>query len=64
MATHQLARIFELNFSEESKFPWAEYAEAMTRTAGLGALAIVARLDDRDKVTLRYSLPPLLFGHG
>lgn len=60
MATHQLARIFELNFSEESKFPWAEYAEAMTRTAGLGALAIVARLDDRDKVALRYSLPPLL----
>jgi hypothetical protein len=32
----------------------------MTRTAALGALAILARLDDRDKVTLRYSLPPLL----
>ena len=58
--THQLARIFELNFSDETKFPWAEYAEAMTRTAGLGTLAIVARLDDRDKVALRYSLPPLL----
>ncbi len=59
-ATHQLARIFELNFSEESKFPWGEYAEAMARTAGLGALAIVARLDDRGKGALRYSLPPLL----
>ena len=60
IATHQLARIFELNFLEESKFPSVEYAEAMTRTAGLGALAIVARLDDRDRVALRYSLPPLL----
>ncbi len=59
-ATHQLARIFELNFSDVSKFPWKEFGEAMARTSGLGALAIVARLDDRDQAALRYSLPPLL----
>ncbi|MBZ9757316.1 hypothetical protein LB524_18690 [Mesorhizobium sp. ESP6-5] len=59
-ASHALARILELNQSEDSKFPWIEYAASMTPTAGLAILATVARLDDRDVARLGLSLGPAL----
>ena len=59
-AGHNLARILELNQSEDSKFPWIEYAQAMVPVAGLGILAMIARLDDRDKSDLGLSLGPAL----
>lgn len=59
-AGHTLSRILELNQNEDSKFPWIEYAQTMVPTAGLGTLAIVARLDDRDKAHLGLSLGPAL----
>ena len=59
-AAHDLARIFELNQSDDSKFPWVAYGKAMATVAGTTSLAMVARLDDRDKAGLGHSLPPLL----
>jgi hypothetical protein len=49
-----------INQSEASKFPWIEYGHAMASVAGAPSLAIVARLDDRDKAKLGLSLGPLL----
>jgi hypothetical protein len=58
---HSFATTCELNLPEESeKFAWVTYAQAMSRIAGAGALANVARLADRRKVDMSYSLPPLL----
>ena len=57
---HSLARIFELNQNEDSKFPWIEYAQTMAPLAGLASLAMTARLDDRDKASLGLSLGPTL----
>lgn len=59
-AAHDLARILELNLSEDSKYPWLEYANAMVPVAGLGILATSARLDDRDQADLGLSLGPAL----
>ena len=59
-AAHDLARIFDLNQQDASRFPWSEYAQAMAPVAGIASLAIVARLDDRAKADLELSLPPLL----
>lgn len=59
-AGHDLARILELNLSEDSKYPWLEYANAMVPVAGLGILATSARLDDRDQADLGLSLGPAL----
>ncbi|PAK90826.1 hypothetical protein B8X02_14905 [Stenotrophomonas rhizophila] len=59
-AGHDLARILELNLSEDSRYPWLEYANAMVPVAGLGTLAISARLDDRDIADLGFSLGPAL----
>lgn len=59
-AGHNLARILELNQSEDSKFPWFEYAQSMVPVTGLGILAMIARLDDRDKSDLGLSLGPAL----
>ena len=59
--THSFARICELNLPEEAeKFAWVAFGQAMSRISGPGALAIVARLADRGKIDLSYSLPPLL----
>ncbi len=55
-----LARILELNQSEDGKFPWIEYAKTMVPIAGLTTLATLARLDDRDKARLGLSLGPAL----
>lgn len=59
-AGHTLARIFELNQSDDSKFPWIEYAKATVPTSGLATLATIARLDDRDAARLGLSLGPAL----
>ena len=59
-AAHTLARILELNQSEDGKFPWIEYAEAMGPIAGRTTLAMLARLDDRDVARFGLSLGPAL----
>lgn len=59
-AGHALARIFDLNQYDERKFPWTEYGRAMSRVAGVRSLAIAARLEDRRRSGLEYTLAPLL----
>lgn len=59
-AAHSLARIFELNTHEPSKFPWNEYADSIGPAAGLSSLAIISRLDDRDHATLSQTLSAML----
>lgn len=59
-AGHTLARILELNQNEDGRFPWIEYAQAMVPIAGRAALAMIARLDDRDVARLGLSLGPAL----
>ncbi|OLY75701.1 hypothetical protein AU074_21765 [Pseudomonas sp. ATCC PTA-122608] len=59
-AAHGLARILELSQNEDSKFPWFEYAQTMVPAAGLGALPIIARLDDREMSDLGRTLGPTL----
>jgi hypothetical protein len=59
-AGHNLARILELNQHDDRKFPWVEYAETMVPAAGLATLAMLARLDDRDKAHIGLSLGPAL----
>lgn len=59
-ASHTLARILELNQNEDGRFPWIEYAQTMVPIAGRGALAMLARLDDRDVARLGLSLGPTL----
>ena len=59
-AGHNLARILELNQSEDGKFPWIEYANTMVPIAGLTTLAMLARLDDREKARIDLSLGPAL----
>lgn len=59
--THSFSRLCELNIPEEGeKFGWSAFGEAMSRLCGAGTLAVVARLADRGKADLSYSLPPLL----
>ena len=58
---HTLTNICELNMPDEAeKFPWADFAKALSRTSGGKALAKLARWDDRSKVSLEYSLLPYL----
>ena len=57
---YSLARILELNQGEDGKFPWIEYAQTMVPTAGLTALAMISRLDDRQQARLTLSLGPML----
>lgn len=57
---HTFARICELTIYDADKFPWTNFGEALARLAGAPALAIVARLADREKASLGLSLSPLL----
>jgi hypothetical protein len=59
-AAYSLARILELNQSEDGKFPWIEYAQTMVPVAGMTGLAIISRLDDRRQARLSLSLGPML----
>lgn len=58
---HTLSNICELNMAyEEEKFPWAAFARGMARTSGRRTLAKLGRWDDRDKISLDYTLLPYL----
>ena len=58
---HTLSNLVELNIGyEPEKFPWGEYGSGLSRTAGLRGLAKLSRWDDRDKITLEYTLLPYL----
>lgn len=58
---HTLSNICELNMSsEEEKFPWLSFARGLARTSGCRTLAKLGRWEDRDKITLNYTLLPYL----
>lgn len=58
---HTLSNICELNMpSEEEKFPWLAFARGLSRTSGLRTLAKLGRWDDREKISLNYTLLPYL----
>jgi len=58
---HTLSNICELNMlSEEEKFPWFVFARGLVRTSGCKTLAKLCRWDDRDKISLNYTLLPYL----
>lgn len=58
---HTLSNICELNMSfEEEKFPWLAFAKALARTSGCRSLAKLGRWNDRDKISLDYTLLPYL----
>lgn len=58
---HTLSNICELNMpAEEEKFPWFAFARGLSRTSGLRTLAKLCRWDDRDKISLNYTLLPYL----
>lgn len=58
---HTLSNICELNMSyEEEKFPWASFAYGFSNISGLRGLAKIARWDDREKISLNYTLLPYL----
>ena len=58
---HRLMNICELNMSfDEDKFPWEAFGYGMSRAAGYRGLAKLGRWQDRDKITLDYTLLPYL----
>ena len=58
---HTFSNICELNMSyEEEKFPWGAFARGLSRSSGLRTLAKLGRWDDRDKISLNYTLLPYL----
>jgi hypothetical protein len=58
---HTLSNICELNMpSDEEKFPWVAFARGLVATSGCKTLAKLGRWDDRDKVSLDYTLLPYL----
>jgi hypothetical protein len=58
---HTLGNICELNMpSEEEKFPWQAFAAALSRVGGCRVLARLGRWADREKISLNYTLLPLL----
>ena len=56
--SHALSNICELNLGEEHKFHWAMYGAAMAKASGLKGLAKLARWEDRDRISLDYTLLP------
>lgn len=58
--SHALSNICELNLGEERKFNWAAYGAAMAKAAGPRGLAKLARWEDRERISLDYSLLPYL----
>jgi hypothetical protein len=58
---HTLGNICELNMpSEEEKFPWPAFAAALSRVGGCRVLAKLGRWADRDRISLDYTLLPVL----
>lgn len=58
--SHALSNICELNLGEERKFHWGMFGNAMSRASGLKGLAKLARWQDRDRISLDYTLLPYL----
>ncbi|MCC8362629.1 NACHT domain-containing protein [Lysobacter sp. A6] len=56
--SHTLSNICELNLGEERKFGWGPYGAAMSRAAGLTGLGKLARWQDRNRISLDYTLLP------
>ena len=58
---HSLNNVCELNMNEEPhKFDWGIYGAAFSKIAGLRGLAQLSRWDDRQKISLSYTLLPSL----
>lgn len=55
-----LTNICELNLYDQDKFPWLDFAQGMSRAAGLRTFGKLARWDDREKAEFSFSLLPLL----
>ncbi|MDO9365716.1 MAG: NACHT domain-containing protein [Methylotenera sp.] len=58
--SHTLSNICDLNLGEEHKFHWGLYGTAMAKTSGVKGVAKLARWEDRDRVSLDYTLLPYL----
>lgn len=58
--SHTLSNICELNLGEEHKFHWGAYGTAMAKASGLKGIAKLARWEDRDRISLDYTLLPYL----
>lgn len=58
--SHTLSNICDLNLGEECKFNWAEYGVALARGAGVKGLARLCRWEDRERISLDYTLLPYL----
>lgn len=58
--SHTLSNICELNLGEERKFHWGAYGAAMAKASGLKGIAKLARWEDRDRISLDYTLLPYL----
>lgn len=58
--SHTLSNICELNLGEEHKFHWAMYGAAMAKASGIKGLAKLARWEDRERISLDYTLLPYL----
>ena len=58
--SHTLSNICELNLGEEHKFHWAIYGAAMAKASSLKGLAKLARWEDRERISLDYTLLPYL----
>lgn len=55
-----LSNICELNLYDQDKFPWLDFAQGMSRAAGLRTFGKLARWDDREKAEFSFSLLPVL----
>jgi hypothetical protein len=56
--SHTLSNICDLNLGEEYKFNWAGYGSALARAAGVKGLARLTRWEDRERISLDYTLLP------
>lgn len=56
--SHTLSNICDLNLGEEHKFHWGLYGAAMAKVSGVKGVAKLARWEDRDRVSLDYTLLP------
>lgn len=58
--SHTLSNICDLNLGEEHKFHWGLYGAAMAKTSGVKGVTKLARWEDRDRISLDYTLLPYL----
>ncbi|WP_199745904.1 NACHT domain-containing protein [Corallococcus sp. AB030] len=58
--SHTLSNICDLNLGEEPKFNWDGYGQALAHAAGPKGLARLARWEDRERISLNYTLLPYL----